>query len=234
MGKLRSGVQPTIVILLRCYYAFSPVAITSCFSGPPGNGWPASNRQPVITLHEKAVASDTDILSRISYRPPTADEIPACFDIESASYPSDEAATLESLLHRQANALGYFQCAVLDSDAIIGFCCATRCELFEEESMSTHDASGRLLAIHSVVVKDEFRHKGIASGMLKAYVDKVQQQNNGSDSIRSIVLLAKSHLLGFYGNCGFQVNGPSPIVHGKELWYELELPLTQVSTQPSV
>jgi uncharacterized protein YciI len=57
--------------------------------------------------------------------------------------------------------------------------------------------------------------------MLKQYLKTFQQQEDDS-SIKSFVLLAKSNLLGFYVNCGFQVNRPSPIVHGQELWYELE------------
>jgi uncharacterized protein YciI/GNAT superfamily N-acetyltransferase len=169
-------------------------------------------------------ALDGDLASRISYLPPTAQEIPACFAIESASYPPDEAATLEGLNYRLANASDYFQCAILDETTIIGFVCSTRCEEFEEESMSTHVDTGSLLAIHSVVVQEEYRRKGIATAMLKAYLETVQNENVDG-SIQSFVLLAKSHLLGFYVNCGFRVNRPSPIVHGQELWYELEKPL---------
>ncbi|KAL3900826.1 MAG: hypothetical protein SGARI_006165 [Bacillariaceae sp.] len=96
--------------------------------------------------------------------------------------------------------------------------------------MSTsHDPAGTLLAIHSVVVEEPYRKRGIAKAMLQHYVTSVkgqQQQSPGNDNdmppISSMVLLAKAHLLGFYVQCGFQVNRPSPIVHGQELWYELE------------
>lgn len=174
----------------------------------------------------KMTLGDNDIISRLAYRMPKPEEIPACFAIEEASYPSDEAATLSGLKYRQAKAGNYFQCAILDDKDIIGFVCSTRCDEFEEESMSTHVPSGPFLAIHSVVVKEEYRRQRVASAMLKAYLQKVRGENRDG-SIRSVVLLAKAYLLGFYVNCGFRVNRPSPIVHGSELWYELESPLVR-------
>lgn len=166
------------------------------------------------------LAAGKDIVASLTFREPLADDIPTCFEIESASYPEDEAATLASLNYRQSNAGSYFQCAILDGE-IVGFVCGTRCSLFEDESMTTNVPTGKFLAIHSVVVREEHRRKGIASEMLKRYVEKVQLENIDG-SIESIVLLAKSNLLGFYVKCGFQVNRPSPIIHGKELWFELE------------
>ena len=189
---------------------------------------------------------ETNIISRITYRCPTEDEIPACFAIESASYPADEAASLEGLTYRQSHAGDYFLGAYLNEkgnniESMIGFVCGTRCIQFEEESMSTHTPTGRYLAIHSVVVQQDYRRRGIASAMLKEFLKKVKQQEielqdqGTGNELQSVVLLAKSHLLGFYVNCGFQVNRPSPIVHGKELWYELEqqvLPATTIQSLP--
>lgn len=173
---------------------------------------------------------------QIGYRLSTPQDMLECFEIESSSYPSDEAASMSSLEYRQQFANPYFQVATtINNDnepTIVGFVCATRCDDFEdEEVMATHSETGRLLAIHSVVVREEFRRKGIASAMLKHYVRTVEEENKKSSTstvaVESIVLLAKSHLLGFYVNCGFQVNRPSPIVHGKDLWYELERPLVR-------
>jgi len=178
--------------------------------------------QGKITKIAAATTADSNsfLSDSLSYQSPTTpDDIELCFAIESASYPKDEAASMPSLKYRQKNAKSYFQCAIFNNQ-IIGFICSTRCDSFEnEESMSNHVPTGKLLAIHSVVVREEYRRKGVASTMLKRYVEKVQEENV---DIESIVLLAKSQLLGFYVKCGFQVNRPSPIVHGQELWYELE------------
>eukprot|EP00547_Thalassionema_nitzschioides_P012874 CAMPEP_0194259834 /NCGR_PEP_ID=MMETSP0158-20130606/44471_1 /TAXON_ID=33649 /ORGANISM="Thalassionema nitzschioides, Strain L26-B" /LENGTH=319 /DNA_ID=CAMNT_0038999779 /DNA_START=15 /DNA_END=977 /DNA_ORIENTATION=+ len=165
-------------------------------------------------------------LGDFHYQQPSCKDISTCFKIESNSYPSDEAASFESLQYRQEKALPYFLCALVD-DKIVGFICATRTNQFEEESMSTHDNDGKLLAIHSVVVEESYRRKGIATAMLKAYLDKVQRENNGS--IQAIVLLAKEHLLGFYVKCGFVANRASPIIHGQGLWFELEKTLVRTT-----
>jgi len=153
-------------------------------------------------------------LSKMTFRQAIRADIDACFAIEEASYPSDEAATLESLVYRQEQAGDYFRCAVYDSK-VVGFITGTKCGEFVEESMTTHDERGRLLAIHSVAVDAKYRRKGLATRMMKDYIDYVE-------NIDSIVLIAKEHLLGFYVKCGFAVLRPSAIVHGKDLWYDLE------------
>jgi len=181
------------------------------------------------------MSSNDEWLSQISYRSPSIatttttdpeDEIQECYAIETASYPSDEAATLDRLKYRQYHANDYFQCAYVDGGKeMIGFICSTRCNEFKEESMATHVPNGPILAIHSVVIKEEYRRKGIATAMLKRYLQHIREEGNVDGSIQSIVLLSKGHLLGFYVHCGFRVNRVSPIVHGQERWYELELPL---------
>lgn len=176
----------------------------------------------------------------IGFRHATPEDIPRCFQIESASYPSDEAATLNSLTYRQEHAGDYFLvCVDTNDDKILGFVCATRCQEFTEESMSAlHDPEGRLLAVHSVVVDPDHRRQGIANQMMARYISDIvttETSSSSSSPIESIVCIAKEHLLGFYVRCGFAVNRPSPIVHGKELWYDLELPIpkkTNVRTQP--
>eukprot|EP00587_Corethron_hystrix_P008345 CAMPEP_0113298222 /NCGR_PEP_ID=MMETSP0010_2-20120614/759_1 /TAXON_ID=216773 ORGANISM="Corethron hystrix, Strain 308" /NCGR_SAMPLE_ID=MMETSP0010_2 /ASSEMBLY_ACC=CAM_ASM_000155 /LENGTH=322 /DNA_ID=CAMNT_0000151245 /DNA_START=52 /DNA_END=1020 /DNA_ORIENTATION=- /assembly_acc=CAM_ASM_000155 len=161
-----------------------------------------------------------DVISRLVYRPAKPQDISACIDIETASYPEDEAASLASLEYRQHNASPYFRCALLDN-VVIGFVCATRCDRFEEESMTKNLPDGCLLAVHSVVVREDFRRRSIGTAMLRNYLEQVGGDDT-EGNVRSVVLLAKQNLLGFYVKCGFVVMRPSPIVHGKELWYKLK------------
>ncbi len=206
-------------LLLHILVCFSSFRLVSSFGI---SGRTSVTFSPITScLVSSKTEMDDDISLRISYRPPTPQDIPDCYDIESSSYPPDEAATLERLKYRQAHATNYFLCAILDECQIIGFVCSTRCERFEEESMAAHVSTGPFLAIHSVVVKQEYRRLGIATAMLNSYLEKVQRENIDG-SIRSFVLLSKANLLSFYVNCGFLVKRPSPIVHGQELWYELE------------
>jgi predicted PhzF superfamily epimerase YddE/YHI9/ribosomal protein S18 acetylase RimI-like enzyme len=171
----------------------------------------------------------------IRFREVRPTDIPAVAQIEKASYPEDEAASKSALQYRQHHAAPYFRCAVVggqddDNDVVIGYICSTRCREFEHESMSLHIPNGSLLAIHSVVVQQKYRKRGIATAMLKEYVEDVQKNNDGT--IEKMVLLAKKDLLAFYVECGFQVKQLSSIVHGSEQWYDLELDLENAARKP--
>ena len=113
---------------------------------------------------------------------------------------------------------------------IVGYICSTRCHEFSEETMSVHDFSGPLLAIHSVVVQEEYRHVGIAHAMMKDYIAAMQEMDDG---VEKLVLLSKSRLLGFYVQCGFTVVKPSTICHGQDVWFDCELVLEQAHEQES-
>ena len=95
--------------------------------------------------------------------------VQAAFALEAASYPADEAATLENLQLRAEVAGEYFW-GVSEGGALEGFICGTlTCgDTLTEESMSAHDPAGQTLCIHSVVVAEERRRLGLGSAMLKA------------------------------------------------------------------
>lgn len=202
---------------------------------------------------QRRVAKDSE-LSKVQYRHCRVTDLSQCIELEAASYPVDEAASPEALRYRQKHANKYFLCAVLpgtngtdqsnlsddnecnpldcsiatakQQDRVIGFVCSTRCDAFTHESMSVHHPHGRLLAIHSVVVDAAFRNLGVATDMLRAYVQHVAKtdvntNNNNANStvqldqkenptasrprLHTIVLLSKKHLLPLYINCGFRV-----------------------------
>lgn len=159
----------------------------------------------------------------LSFRECRPEDLEICFEIEKASYPADEAASSQGLLYRQTHAKPFFRCAwMLSTNKIIGYICSTRCDTFTEEAMSTHNSSGTLLAIHSVAVAEPYRRQGFATLMMQDYIQNMKAMDHCP---KKIVLLAKAYLLGFYVRCGFQVIQPSPIVHGSELWFDLEMDL---------
>jgi predicted PhzF superfamily epimerase YddE/YHI9 len=91
--------------------------------------------------------------------------------------------------------------------------------------MKAHDATGKILAIHSVVVDERYRNLGVASAMLQDYVSSMERLNTRGGlkvKMEKVVLLAKKNLLAFYVRNGFMAMGVSPVVHGKEQWFELE------------
>jgi ribosomal protein S18 acetylase RimI-like enzyme len=260
------------LLLASVVHAFGPASITS-ISSKKTSPAATTTRIPMTTKETNDIIKnddDTDDgqldLNLLNFRSATSDDIPRCFDIESSSYPSDEAATLESLTNRHKYAGEYFVLCTITSttitkgseseesqeqeqkekekETILGFICGTRCNEFTEESMSEHNKDGRLLAVHSVVIDEQYRRKGIASKMMKRYVrdiivqeeeeEVLHKQLSSPPPIESIVFIAKQNLLGFYVRCGFKVNGPSQIVHGKELWYDLEMDLLPIITETKI
>lgn len=108
---------------------------------------------------------------------------------------------------------------------IIGFVCSTRCKSLTAEAMKSHDASGEILAIHSVVVEERYRNSGVASAMLQDYIAAMERLNNKGNlkvKMDKFVLMAKKNLLAFYVRNGFMAIGLSPVVHGKDQWFQLE------------
>ena len=57
-------------------------------------------------------------------------------------------------------------------DVLVGYICATLTEAdsLTHESMSSHHPDGQTLCIHSVCVAAEYQRQGIATKMLKAYL----------------------------------------------------------------
>lgn len=107
---------------------------------------------------------------------------------------------------------------------IIGFITGTRCRTFDEQSMKSHDPTGKLLAIHSVVVSEEFRKKGIGTQMLENYLQALKKMKL-KHPIEKVVLITKMKNIGFYLRAGFGVLGKSKICHGKDTWYDCEYKL---------
>uniref|UniRef100_A0A7S0WTU9 N-acetyltransferase domain-containing protein n=1 Tax=Chlamydomonas leiostraca TaxID=1034604 RepID=A0A7S0WTU9_9CHLO len=84
------------------------------------------------------------------------------------------------------------------------------------ETMSTHDPDGVTLCVHSVCVREDMRRKGVALKMLKAYLQYVQ----ATTPLKSVRLICKSGLIPLYEKAGFQLVGPSSVVHGQDPWFE--------------
>ncbi|ETV98626.1 hypothetical protein H310_08742 [Aphanomyces invadans] len=160
---------------------------------------------------------------QITYKPIAVSEAAAVHAIEAASYPADEAASLAQIKMRLNVAGAYFLGGYEASHGhLVGFVNGTlapRREL-EDETMSRHDPNGRYLCIHSVVMDAAYRRQGLASAMLKAYVDRIVADQ---PHVEAILLLCKPYLVQFYVQAGFQVTRLSPVVHGKDAWLECVL-----------
>ena len=163
--------------------------------------------------------------ARITFAPESFARVPpsqvaAAFALEAASYPADEAASLEKLQLRAEQA-GDFFWGVTESGSLQSFVCGTlTCsDTLTEESMSVHDPEGTTLCIHSVVVAEKLRRRGLGCAMLKAYVKQVSEHT----SVRAILLMCKKPLIPFYADASFALVGQSDVVHGADPWFEMVL-----------
>lgn len=169
----------------------------------------------------------------------TKEDLATIAAIEARSYPADEMASAESLAMRAANAGDFFMVARLkksdaDADAdvdgnpIVAYVCGTlaRGETLTGETMTTHDPRGTTLCVHSVCVSPEHRRRGFGAAALSNYVREWIVNHRGGDAtraVKSIRLLCKENLIAFYANHGgFELIGPSDVVHGADLWYDMK------------
>lgn len=167
------------------------------------------------------------------FRQMQAEDVPHAADIEARSYPEDEAASPEKLAYRQRVAPYLFwgvwkETKGAEAGKLVAFIVSTAAfgEHMEEESMSTHAEGGDSICIHSVAVDAAFRRQGIARSMVRAYVETIAaDQGPTGRSAKRMLLIAHAPLLCLYRQCGFEILGPSKIVHGSEPWYDMQLDL---------
>lgn len=102
---------------------------------------------------------------------------------------------------------------------LIGYVCstATRSPILTHDSMSTHEADGPYIAIHSVCVAETHLRKGIASALLREYLARLERD----PAVQGARLIAHEELVPLYQKVGFELVGPSEVQHGARPWFEL-------------
>nr|AGX26123.1 arylalkylamine N-acetyltransferase [Callorhinchus milii] len=145
-------------------------------------------------------------------------DVYSAWELETAGYPPEEAASLEILQYRQREAGELFPGYYINTK-LIGFVCGTRsfADHLTDASMKVHEAGGPTVCIHSVCVDVTWRRKGIALSLLQHYVRDISQ--NQTD-VHQICLLSHQYLLPLYIKAGFSNIGLSSVVHGPDKWYE--------------
>ncbi|KAI0090668.1 acyl-CoA N-acyltransferase [Irpex rosettiformis] len=177
--------------------------------------------------------------SNVFYDLVKASEIPDAHRIEVASFPPEEAGSLEKFQYRQQNAPDLFLGAYLPSSNgrdIIGYICSTLAssENLTHDSMEEHIPSGTSVCIHAVVVSPEYRKKGIALALLKEYITRLEKDHQaGANTYNRILLICHENLRGLYEKAGFEWLGKSDVVHGPEPWYEMRRALSVAPAPPS-
>ena len=96
--------------------------------------------------------------------------------------------------------------------------------------MATHDPAGNYVAIHSVCVDKAQQRKGIATKLLKEYLNRLR----AAKRYHGARLIAHDELVGLYQGAGFELVGKSAVVHGRRPWFELRVDFEQSPSTPAV
>jgi predicted PhzF superfamily epimerase YddE/YHI9/GNAT superfamily N-acetyltransferase len=160
----------------------------------------------------------------LTLRVATAADVPRLAALEAASYPADEAATPARIAYRVEHAASLFLLLERAGGELAGFVNGTLAagEL-TADTMAVHDPAGATLCIHSVVIAEGLRRQGLAAWLLARYLREVAA---GHPHVARAALLAHADKVALYERVGFASTGPSPVVHGGEVWLGMERPFT--------
>lgn len=146
--------------------------------------------------------------------------------IEAAGFPPAEAAGEDSLRERLRLFSSCFLVAEIDGvpvGYIGGSRCFTRVILDAYyENAALHEPDGPYQSVFSLVVLPEYRGKGIAQQLMRAFIELAKQRG-----LRAVILTCKKHLVSFYEQFGYRCMGISDSTHGGAVWYDMFLPLVE-------
>lgn len=183
---------------------------------------------------------------QLEYKLVSAEEVPFTYAIEIKEYPESEAASLKNLVFRQQAApdlfLGCYHRPILCNEgennnnnnsgtsSLVGYIVSTLVsgDHLTHASMSSHDPSGDVVCIHSVCVSKAFQRRGVATRMMREYLQHLQRLNKEKGAnYKKVLLIAHEHVVPLYARVGFVLIGESPITHGPDPWFEMVYALDQ-------
>jgi ribosomal protein S18 acetylase RimI-like enzyme len=146
-------------------------------------------------------------------------DLKGAFELETMCYPVEEACSWENMQYRYRVAPHLFLGAFMEQQ-IVGLIMATGSmdESITHSSMSRHDSEGKTVCIHSVCVHPNYRRQSIATKLLTEYLKQIKSQG-----MERVSLICHDDLIPLYERVGFVLCGISPIVHGPDPWFEMNL-----------
>lgn len=100
------------------------------------------------------------------------------------------------------------------------------------DSMSVHEPQGASVCVHAICVTAQHRRKGIALGLLKEYLTRLECARQDGAVYERVLLIAHEDMRGLYEKAGFEWLGRSAVVHGLLPWYEMRRVLQSKPVRP--
>lgn len=149
-------------------------------------------------------------------------DLDRCYEIETAAYTGDEAATRDKIRTRiEVWPDGFL---VLEYNGeVAGFInsgAAFDAQMSDEafKELQGHDPAGPDVVIMSVAVHPDFQRQGIARRMLSAFITQMREAGK-----QRILLICQTRLIDMYASHGFEYKGESASEHGGLSWHEMAL-----------
>ncbi|MGB1387345.1 MAG: GNAT family N-acetyltransferase [Paracoccaceae bacterium] len=154
-------------------------------------------------------------------RPTDADR---CFEMETAAYEGDEAATLEKIRMRiELYPQGFL---LLETEAgVVGFInsgCADVVKMEDDafKEFVGHDVDAPNVVILSVVVDPAFQGQGLSRVLMEEFVARMKAMNKAT-----IYLMCRDYNVPLYEKFGYRYLNPSASNLGGRAWHEMSMVL---------
>ena len=147
-----------------------------------------------------------------------------CFEIETAAYEGDEAATLEKISKRIEVYPDGFLIVEVEGE-MVGFMncgCAHHVEMSDEEfkELVGHDPDAPNVVIMSVVVDPAQQGKGLSRALMVEFIGRMKRMGKSA-----IYLMCKEHHVPLYERFGYNYLHRSTSDHGGMTWHEMFMEL---------
>ena len=153
-----------------------------------------------------------------------ASDLDACYAIEIACWPPEEAALKATIAKRIGTYPQGFFVAERDGRVIgmINGCCTNGEELGDEslKQLVGHDVDGRNMVIFALGVLPEYRRKGVAARLIEVFIELAKGLKKDK-----VLLICKAYLVPYYERFGFVDEGLSASTHGGAAWRQMALDL---------
>lgn len=160
-------------------------------------------------------------MSDIHIRNVRLSDLDQCFEVESAGFPEEEAASRESIRIRIETFPQGFLVAELGGRiiGIVNSAATDKEDLADEElkKMAGHVADGKNLVVFSLAVLPEYQKRGFARRLMMRFIENARRLGK-----EKVLLMCKRNLIEYYERMGFTHIGLSSSTHGGAEWREME------------
>lgn len=151
----------------------------------------------------------------------TLQDLESIYKIETACFPANQAAALDTFLDRLKVYPQHFW-LIENDEEIIGFIngMITNHESINDEMFKNtklHVEDGMWQSVFGLAVLPKYQNKGYAGKLLNHLAEVARQQNR-----KGIILTCEKHLISYYEKFGFINTGLSNSTHGGDVFFDMK------------